>query len=53
MLTIDEIKDTLIARYDIDYVIELLEPDIEELVDGLHDVIIIKQKKLSAFLMDD
>ena len=52
MLTIDEIKDFLIARYDIDEVIELLEPDIEELVDGLHEVICMKQEQLTKVLLD-
>jgi len=52
MLTTEEIKDLLIARYDADQVIELLEPDIEELVEGLHEVISLKQEELTKVLLD-
>ena len=50
--TVDEIKDILIARYDPDMVLDLLDPDIEELVDGLHEVICIKQEQISKLLIE-
>ena len=52
MLTIEEIKDLLIARYDPEDVIDLLEPDIEDLVEGLHEVICLKQEELVKVLCD-
>lgn len=44
--SIEEIKDILIARYDPDQLIDILEPDIEELVEGCHDIIIDREEKL-------
>lgn len=39
MLTMDEIKDRLIVRYSSEDIVELLQPDVEDLVEGLHEFI--------------
>lgn len=39
MISIEEIKDRLIARYSPEDIIEQLQPDIESLVEGLHEFI--------------
>lgn len=39
MIDIEEIKDRLIARYSPEDIIEQLQPDIESLVEGLHEFI--------------
>jgi hypothetical protein len=51
-LTIEEIKDILVARYDPEDIIEILEPDIEAVVDGLHEVICEKQDMLVRLLTE-
>ena len=37
MISIEEIKDRLIARYSVEDIVEQLQPDIESLVEGLHE----------------
>lgn len=41
MITIEEIKDRLIARYSPEDIIEQLQPDIESVVEGLHEWIVM------------
>lgn len=50
MKTMDEIKDLLIARCDSDMLIQLLEPDIEDLVEACHELIVMKEKEVELFL---
>jgi hypothetical protein len=48
--TIEEQKDLLIARCDPDQLIEILEPEIDQLVDACHELIILKQKEVLLYL---
>jgi len=48
--TIDEVKDLLIARLDPDQLIELLEPNIDDLVESCHELIVMKEKEVELFL---
>ena len=37
MIDIEEVKDRLIARYSSEDIIDLLQPDVEVVVEGLHE----------------
>lgn len=41
MIDIEEIKDRLIARYAAEDIIELLQPDVEVVVESLHEFLIL------------
>lgn len=48
--TIEEVKDLLIARCDPEDLLSILEPDIEDLVEGCHEIIDSNMKKVLIFL---
>ena len=50
MLTLDEIRDTILVRIDIQELVELLDISTEELLDRFEDRAMLKQDDIEEFL---
>lgn len=53
MIDIDEVKDRLIAKYSAEDIIEQLQPDVEDVVEGLHEFIVLNWKRVVALVDHD